>query len=160
MSRWETDIENLSIEDKQAAQSSVLADVADIHAPKFTADDIANAGWGKPVRFDYAQLSASGGSGPSGTGHKGSGDPTNSGLSTQEAGLWAHNAARYEWKEEYGDVAPRVPELEQRLFHDQFQLRKGNQIEALTLKVTQESAAQIQPINSVCEKLHDTGIHC
>lgn len=29
---------------------------------------------------------------------------------------WASSAARYEWQDSYGDVAPKVPELENVLF--------------------------------------------
>lgn len=38
---------------------------------------------------------------------------------------WAHNASKYEWKEEFGDVGPPVPELEKELFHSELQNRKG-----------------------------------
>lgn len=33
-------------------------------------------------------------------------------------GQWAASGARYEWKEEYGDVAPRDERLEKMLFGD------------------------------------------
>jgi len=33
-------------------------------------------------------------------------------------GDWASSAARYEWADSYGDVAPRVPELEEILFEE------------------------------------------
>lgn len=39
--------------------------------------------------------------------------------------LWAHKKGRYEWKEEYGDVGPEVPQLEKELFHDEFINRQG-----------------------------------
>ena len=29
---------------------------------------------------------------------------------------WASSAARYEWQDEFGDVAPKVPALEEALF--------------------------------------------
>jgi|SRR5271170_1402283 len=38
---------------------------------------------------------------------------------------WAHNAAKYEWKEEYGDLGPEIPELEQQLFRSEFINRQG-----------------------------------
>lgn len=38
---------------------------------------------------------------------------------------WAHQAEKYEWKEEYGDVGPRVPALEQQLFESELIMRKG-----------------------------------
>jgi ATP-dependent RNA helicase DDX3X len=39
---------------------------------------------------------------------------------------WAHEAAKYEWKEEYGDVGPKVPELEDQLFRNEQINRRGD----------------------------------
>lgn len=33
-------------------------------------------------------------------------------------GDWASSATRYEWNDSYGDVAPRLPELEEILFEE------------------------------------------
>ena len=30
---------------------------------------------------------------------------------------WGHNGAKYEWKEEYGEVGPAIPALEAQLYH-------------------------------------------
>lgn len=38
---------------------------------------------------------------------------------------WAHQAAKYEWKEEYGAVGPALPELEKQLFGDNYISRRG-----------------------------------
>ena len=38
---------------------------------------------------------------------------------------WAASAERYEWLEEYGDVAPEFPELERQLFHNEHITRPG-----------------------------------
>ena len=40
---------------------------------------------------------------------------------------WAANAVRYEWLEEYGDVAPRHEALEKMLFNDKSKMEKGEQ---------------------------------
>lgn len=42
---------------------------------------------------------------------------------------WASNSAKYEWKEEYGDVGPPNEELEQMLFKDEYIPRVGKLLE-------------------------------
>jgi ATP-dependent RNA helicase DDX3X len=37
----------------------------------------------------------------------------------EPSGQWAASGARYEWKEEYGDVAPRDERLEKMLFGEE-----------------------------------------
>lgn len=44
-------------------------------------------------------------------------------------GQWASNAAKYEWKEEYGDIGPRHEELEKMLFHSDLTARAGEMFE-------------------------------
>ena len=39
--------------------------------------------------------------------------------------MWGHNAQKYEWREEYGEVGPRNEELEQMLYHSEFITRQG-----------------------------------
>ncbi|KAJ5162220.1 DEAD/DEAH box RNA helicase, partial [Penicillium capsulatum] len=58
-------------------------------------------GWTDPVPYDYARYQ----------------DKTSRD--------WASIAARYEWKEEYGDVGPPNKELEEQLFHHDFLPRAG-----------------------------------
>ena len=38
------------------------------------------------------------------------------GPTTDQVPVWASDAARYEWKEEFGDVGPTIPRLEKQLF--------------------------------------------
>lgn len=42
---------------------------------------------------------------------------------------WASNSAKYEWKEEYGDIGPPNEELEQMLFKDEYIPRVGKLLE-------------------------------
>ena len=42
-----------------------------------------------------------------------------------ETGGWASNAVVYEWNEEYGDVGPEFPLLEQQLFGGEFRMTQG-----------------------------------
>ena len=86
-------------------------------------------GWVKPVAYDYdaynrappALENSEAENVAQSTGENGA---------TPEGPKWASNARRYEWKEEYGDVAPRIEELEQELFHGEFRNRAGPKIEA------------------------------
>ena len=43
----------------------------------------------------------------------------------QSTPVWAANAVKYEWSEEYGDVGPEFKELEEVLFGDQHQVTAG-----------------------------------
>ncbi|KAM5476917.1 putative RNA helicase [Microsporum audouinii] len=69
---------------------------------------------------------------------------------------WASNSAKYEWKEEYGDVGPPNEELEQMLFKDEYIPRVGKLLENLRqIKVTAETTERPDPIKSFDE----AGLH-
>lgn len=63
-------------------------------------------GWTDPVPFEYAELANS-----------------------KDHRDWAGIAARYEWKDEYGDVGPAVPELEDQLFRGELIARAGAKLD-------------------------------
>lgn len=69
-----------------------------------TAALIREKGWAAPEQYDYARYSA-----PNAIEHP----------------EWASNAAKYEWKDEYGDVGPADPELEEMLFRNDLINRPG-----------------------------------
>ncbi|KAK5717381.1 hypothetical protein LTR15_009275 [Elasticomyces elasticus] len=92
-----------------------------------------NKGWTEATAFDYEQFNRTGG----------------------DNSDWAGAAKKYEWQDEYGDVAPEVPELEILLFGGEFQMKKGKHYENLEIKVTIEGEKQIDPINS----FDDAGLH-
>lgn len=117
--------------------------------------------WSKPVPYDYAaatgatreerdeaarnarsaELDASGDAGM-----------------TADVPLWASNAKKYEWRDEFGDVGPAIPELERQLFDDQFGQRVGENFKSLQvgeLKVTVESESEVEPIS----RWEDAGLH-
>ena len=48
---------------------------------------------------------------------------------TADVPLWASNAVKYEWRDEYGDIGPAQPELEKQLFRDRFTNRAGSKLE-------------------------------
>jgi ATP-dependent RNA helicase DDX3X len=67
-------------------------------------------GWVEPQGFDYDAYNASGKAVAAGEVIKGD---------------WSHNAEKYEWKEEYGDVGPPSEALEAQLFRSEFINRQG-----------------------------------
>ncbi|EEH47254.2 uncharacterized protein PADG_03352 [Paracoccidioides brasiliensis Pb18] len=68
-------------------------------------------------------------------------------------GVGFQRAAKYEWKEEYGDVEPRNEELEEMLFRNELINRVGNHFDRLRdIKVTAETTNQPDPFD-------DAGLH-
>lgn len=62
---------------------------------------------------------------------------------------WAASAVKYEFTDELGDVAPRVPELEALLFRNEHIMRMGRNMKNLQFRVTVEGPAEIRPVSSV-----------
>lgn len=96
--------------------SSALTETTNTAAPVGTikneeAHNLAREkGWAEPQDYNYDAYNAS---------NKAVAE--NDALGTE----WNHNAAKYEWKEEYGDVGPAMPELEHQLFRSEFINRQG-----------------------------------
>lgn len=67
----------------------------------------------------------------------------------EEATRYAADSAVYEWADDYGEVGPEVPELEEQLYNGAFRLRQGNHMNTLQLEVTVEGPDKIQPARSV-----------
>ncbi len=89
-----------------------LHDISSDAAPK-NAEAIAFArakGWAEPSSYDYEEYG------------KEAKDAT---VVDPTMPIWAHNAQKYEWNEDYGDVGPRNEELEQMLYHSEFIPRQG-----------------------------------
>ncbi|MCJ1435750.1 hypothetical protein MMC27_005125 [Xylographa pallens] len=75
---------------------------------------------------------------------------------TADVPLWASNAVRYEWNDEFGDVGPRHPELEKQLYRDQYTNRAGQMMATYAnTNVTMESEQTVDPIL----KFEDAGLH-
>ncbi|PTU21840.1 hypothetical protein P175DRAFT_0500719 [Aspergillus ochraceoroseus IBT 24754] len=69
---------------------------------------------------------------------------------------WAAQAAKYEWNDEYGDIGPENPELEEMLFRNEFINRTGLKLGALqNIEVFAESRERPRPIKS----FNDAGLH-
>lgn len=84
-------------------------------------------GWTETTAFDYDQFNRTGG----------------------HDAEWHGSARVYEWKEEYGDVAPAHPELEKILFGGEHVIRKGNHYANIDLEVTTEGPVKIDPVRKV-----------
>jgi ATP-dependent RNA helicase DDX3X len=89
-----------------------LNDLSNGAAPKNPEAGAAarEAGWAEPSSYDYEEYG------------KPAKDAT---VVDPTMPMWGHNAEKYEWKEEYGDVGPRNEELEQMLYHSEFITRQG-----------------------------------
>lgn len=66
-----------------------------------------------------------------------------------ETAHYLANSAVYEWNDEYGDVGPEVPELEEQLFGGHFRVRQGEHMKNLQFEVTVEGPDRLQPARSV-----------
>ncbi|KAI7244699.1 DEAD/DEAH box RNA helicase [Hortaea werneckii] len=92
------------------------------------------AGWTETTAYDYVEFQRTGGSNAD----------------------WFGAAAVYEWKDEYGDVAPPIPELERILFGGEFQMRRGEHMNNFATSTTtihgNETLKRI-------ESFEDAGLH-
>jgi ATP-dependent RNA helicase DDX3X len=63
---------------------------------------------------------------------------------------WFSKAARYEWSDEYGDVAPRLPELEKELFSDLYITTQGERMDEYSkFNVVVQGPVEIAPAREV-----------
>jgi ATP-dependent RNA helicase DDX3X len=77
-------------------------------------DKARSKGWVAPSAYDYSATSKI---------SKSADDLA--AIPQDEQPQWAHLAAKYEWKDEYGDVGPEIPELEKQLFGNEYITRQG-----------------------------------
>jgi ATP-dependent RNA helicase DDX3X len=94
------------------------------------------AGWVPPTAHNYiskapaADLNKDGGEAQPDLAPASEGQGTEDVLiSRSGASTWAHDSAKYEWKEEFGDVGPRDELLERELFEGEFIQRAGAKLE-------------------------------
>lgn len=86
-------------------------------------------GWAPPETYDYSKYvapvgPAAGPAAPVAEQSEIGGEPP----AAADLPKWAGNAAKYEWRDEYGDVGPEIPELEEMLFRSEFINRTGLKI--------------------------------
>lgn len=76
-----------------------------------------DAGWVEPQAYDYTAASAR---------HGEQAAPSSiEQVDAEDMPGWMHQAAKYEWHEDYGDIGPEVPELEAQLFKGDSRTRTG-----------------------------------
>lgn len=66
---------------------------------------------------------------------------------------WLSEAAIYQWDDDFGEVGEPNPELEKMLFHDEYLLRAGGAIQALSFDVTVQGPNRINPVRNVSHLL-------
>lgn len=96
--------------------------VANLRVNEEAIKRVREAQWAEPQKFDYNTYN---------TGHR---DAAPAGPAAGADGdangpSWASSAMKYEWSEEYGDVAPHHEALKQMLFHDENQMQRGDLFE-------------------------------
>lgn len=96
--------------------ADVTNKVASIRVNEEAIKRVRDAQWAEPQKFDYNTYNA----GPRDAGPSGPSD------ADANVPSWAASAMKYEWSEEYGDVAPRHETLENMLFHDENKMERGD----------------------------------
>ena len=125
--------------DMQAAVDDIISTPAAATAEPSASDkEKAKAhGWEAPTPLNYEALGAK----------------REDQEALEEAGTlhtWAHNAVKYEWNDEYGDVGPVIPELERQLFNQEYSITAGESLRVLSeFTVTQEGPTHIKHIRKV-----------
>ncbi|EAW09311.1 DEAD/DEAH box helicase [Aspergillus clavatus NRRL 1] len=137
-------MDNFDVTDMSNALEEVTADQTNKNAE---AVNLAREkGWAPPEQYNYAKYNT----GPSEKPEEFA-DPEQSGLPE-----WAANAAKYEWSDEFGDVGPANPELEEMLFRNEFINRTGLKIANLQkIDVVAESRERPSPVRN----FDDAGLH-
>ncbi|KKY27237.1 putative dead deah box rna helicase [Phaeomoniella chlamydospora] len=121
--------------DKAAAQAQPAARTEENEA---NAAKARERGWTAPQGYDYASYNAA---------------PVRG---QEDLTEWGHKAAKYEWKDDFGDVGPAVEELEKQLFRSELRMRQGTKLDNLiSINVTAESVDRPKPIKS----FNEAGLH-
>ncbi|KAE8148109.1 putative DEAD/DEAH box RNA helicase [Aspergillus avenaceus] len=127
-----------------SSMGSALKDITSSQNTK-RAEAAREKGWVAPESYDYAKYNA----GPPLP------NPSEE-IPKEQLPEWAANAAKYEWKDEYGDVGPANPDLEEMLFRSEFINRTGLKISNLqNIEVIAESHERPKPVKT----FDDAGIH-
>lgn len=109
------------------AASSAAGQIADPAVAASSGADLQRArdyGWNERTNLDYDKLQQIG-----------------------DSNEWLGAAQVYEWKDEYGDVAPEVPELEALLYGTEQRVTEGGHRENLDeIEVLLEGPTKVAPI--------------
>ena len=136
MAEIENKMADASLED--ANVNGTLADPATANGNVVIKDEQAaqlarDAGWVVPENYDYQTYNASTLEERIAAEAKVAErtETVENASTTQDVPLWASNAAKYEWSEEYGDIGPAFEELEAQLFRSDLTNRVGLNFDVL-----------------------------
>ena len=101
------------------ALADVTNKVSNLQVNEDAIKRVRDAQWAEPQKFDYDTYNA-------GPRDAGSAAPAAGAEAGANAPSWASSAMKYEWSEEYGDVAPPHEALEKMLFHDENKMERGD----------------------------------
>ena len=109
----------MSVNGDDGALADITNKVNGIKVNEEALKRVRDAQWAEPEKYDYETYNAP----PK---DQRSAAPAESG-EADDVPVWAGNATRYEWKDEYGEVGPEHPALEKMLFKSEWQMEKGNE---------------------------------
>ncbi|KAF2817475.1 DEAD-domain-containing protein [Mytilinidion resinicola] len=93
-------------------------------------------GWAEPIPYNYSTAEQSiGNAGP---------EP-----------VWLSDSAKYEWTDEFGDVGPANASLEAELYHGEFIMKEGINVQAYKFDVDVNGPQKIHPVRD----FDDAGLH-
>jgi ATP-dependent RNA helicase DDX3X len=133
MADWESSAANSALADVTAANGQSSGPPKNEQAIQRAKE----AGWGERQTYNYHATVPKpfpNGNAPEAkhdcaadAGANGEGAPVS--VYASKPSAWSHDVARYEWKEDYGDVGPRIESLENELFRGEFLNRAGSKLE-------------------------------
>lgn len=106
----------MSANGDDGALADITNKVNDPQVDKKNRQRIRDAGFVEPTKFDYDTYNAA---------PKGQRSTAPAEGETDNAPLWAGNATKYEWSNDYGEVGPKDEALEEMLFGGPDQVEKG-----------------------------------
>lgn len=105
------------------ALGDVTNKLANIKVNEDAVKRVREAQWAVPQKFDYDTYNA-------GPRDRESAAPVGDENADYADGpTWAANAVKYEWSDDFGEVGPRHPALEQMLFRDEHIMEIGEKFE-------------------------------
>lgn len=107
----------MSSENGDPALQDVTNSLANTHMDHDAAQRARDHGWSEQHKFDYEALKAK----------------PNDKDGSATGPVWAANAKKYEWDDDYGDVGPVHEQLELELFGKEHVVKKGQDYERYAL---------------------------
>ena len=105
----------MSVNGEDNALADVTNKVTNVNLHEEALHRVKEANWGDRQEYDYAKYTA----GPR--------EQTMPDQAQENSPVWAANAAKYEWNDEFGDVGPKHEELEEMLFGDEHLMKQGDE---------------------------------